>query len=1320
MARSVSARVTQTVLELVVVLGILVPGGWAQAITFVQINEAVPQTNQSSVSVTYTGAQTAGNTNVIAIGWNDNTSSVTSVTDTNGNAYTLAVGPTLSPTQSQVIYVGRNIAAAAAGANSVTVNFNAAASFPDVRILEYAGLDPASPIDTTAATVGSGTTSSSGPLTTSFPYDLIFAANYVTTNTDNSGDGFVDRVITNPDGDIAEDQTVTATGTYTATASIRDGSFVMQAVALRGAASGPPSPGDPSVVGQWSSVTSWPILPIHVTLMPTGKVLAYGHDATNNTTLATVWDPNTNTFQNTSFAGADLFCSGHGLLPDGRVFIAGGHNLADYHGIANATIFDPTTSTWSSAPAMSFARWYPTVTALPDGRMLVSSGAINCDGCNATIPEIYDPTANSWTQLSNAALTIPIYPHMFVLPDGRVLNTGSYELPIPTRALNISTQTWTTIDPTVLDAGSAVMYVPGKFLKTGTSATSDPPYQNSAATAYVLDMTQGSPAWQAINPMAFARTYHNLTVLPDGNVVVTGGIGNTNPDDQTLAVYAAEMWSPTTQNFTTMASMVTPRVYHSTALLLPDGRVLVGGGGEYQGTSPDQLNAEIYSPPYLFNGARPTVTSAPSTLGYGSQFAVQTPDAVNISSVALLRLGSVTHAFNENQRYVPLTFTSSAGSLNVTAPANANLAPPGHYMLFLVNSNGVPSVATFVQMVTSGTAPAPAVTSITPNSGTINGGTPVTITGTNFLAGATVKIGGNAATGVTVVSSTSITATTPAHSAGAGTVVVTNSDGQSGTLTNGFTYIVTNPAPTVTSITPNFGNPNGGTAVTITGTGFLTGATVTFGGTAATGVTVVSGTSITATAPAHAAGTVTVAVTNTDNQTGGLNNGYNYTTVNPAPTVTAITPNSGTTNGGTPVTITGTNFLTGATVRVGGGTATGVTVVSSTSITANTPSHSAGPGTVVVVNTDGQSGSLTNGFTYVVINSAPTVTSITPNSGTINGGTAVTITGTGFLAGATVNLGGTAATAVKVVSTTSITATTAPHAVGPVSVVITNTDGQSGTLVNGYAYTNPGPTVTSITPNSGTANGGTGVTIAGTGFLAGATVSFGGTAATAVTVTSSTSIGATTPAHAGGSVSVTVTNTDSQSGTLANGYTYTSSLGLLSAGSASATVAAGQTATYNLSIGGAGLSGMASLSCSGAPLGAACSVPTSQPFNSTTTTAFNVTVTTTSRTIAALHPPASSHVPWSWTLAMTMLGIVFMPGIRACKRSTRRYLWLAPVALTLFLASCGGGGSIGGGPTGGTQSNPNGTPAGTYNLSLTASMNSGATTQTVPLTLIVK
>ena len=214
-----------------------------------------------------------------------------------------------------------------------------------------------------------------------------------------------------------------------------------------------------------------------------------------------------------------------------------------------------------------------------------------------------------------------------------------------------------------------------------------------------------------------------------------------------------------------------------------------------------------------------------------------------------------------------------------------------------------------------------------------------------------------------VVNSTTITATTPAGSAGAVTVTVT-ANGQSGSLTNGYTYVV---APTVTSVSPNNGPPAGGTAVTITGTNFAAGATVTFGGTAATNVVVVNSTTITATTPAGSAGAVTVTVT-VNGQSGSLTSGFTYVV---APTVSSVSPNSGSTLGGTAVTITGTNFAAGATVTFGGTAATNVVVVNSTTITATTPAGSAGAVTVTVTNPGSQSGSLTNGFTYVVV---PTVT----------------------------------------------------------------------------------------------------------------------------------------------------------------------------------------------------------------------------------------------------------------------------------------------------------------------------------------------------------
>jgi len=279
------------------------------------------------------------------------------------------------------------------------------------------------------------------------------------------------------------------------------------------------------------------------------------------------------------------------------------------------------------------------------------------------------------------------------------------------------------------------------------------------------------------------------------------------------------------------------------------------------------------------------------------------------------------------------------------------------------------SAAWVMQMATfrgsgQGSLPPPTVSAISPRSGTTAGGTSATITGTAFQSGASVTFGGAAATNITVVSSTSITATTAAHAAGAVNVVVTNTDGQSATLANGYTYVSPNPPPTVSSVTPNSGPVGGGTAVTIAGTNFVSGATVTLGGTAATNVVVVSATQITATAPAHAAGAVTVTVTNPDTQSGSLSSGFTYVA---APTVSSVTPNSGPVGGGTAVTIAGTNFVSGATVTFGGTAATGVVVVSATQITATTPAHAAGAVTVTVTNPDTQSGSLANGFTYATL-----------------------------------------------------------------------------------------------------------------------------------------------------------------------------------------------------------------------------------------------------------------------------------------------------------------------------------------------------------------
>jgi uncharacterized repeat protein (TIGR01451 family) len=450
--------------------------------------------------------------------------------------------------------------------------------------------------------------------------------------------------------------------------------------------------GNAAVVGSWSSPVTIPTVAVNLLLLKNNTLMFYQDGST-----VTVWDYLNGTFTNFS-TSIDLFCSGHALLADGRALVVGGYGESSSTiGIANAEIFDPSSNKWTAGPPMSYRRWYPTATTLSDGRILVTAGWQTTNHSNAGIPEIYDPVANKWTQLSNANNPFETYPFMFMLSDGRILHTGGTEYATNTDILDMNAQTWTVLDSRIVDGGSATMFWPGKILKSGSAADS----QNSGTssnTAFVLDTTQPSPLWQQVPSMAYPRSFLNLTTLPDGTVLATGGETDKNGGNINNAVYAAELWSPQTQTWRTMAAMHTPREYHSTALLLPDGRVVASGMGSDFGNVPDEKTAEFYSPPYLFKGARPSITSAPTQIQYATNFFVATPDAASITSAVLIRTGAVTHSFDQNTRFVPVTFQQTSGGLTVTAPANGFVAPPGHYMLFLVNSSGVPSVAPIMQI----------------------------------------------------------------------------------------------------------------------------------------------------------------------------------------------------------------------------------------------------------------------------------------------------------------------------------------------------------------------------------------------------------------------------------------------------------------------------------------------------------------------------------------------------------------------------------------------------------------------------------------------
>jgi hypothetical protein len=514
--------------------------------------------------------------------------------------------------------------------------------------------------------------------------------------------------------------------------------------------------GDEHLVGSWGAVEDWPVVGVHVALLPNGKVLAYdsvGDNATetyqvHDHTRATVWDPATGT-QTPVWVdtGYNVFCSGLAHLVDGSLFLAGGNLNAQLQGIRQTHIFNPTTNTWSLGPDMAAGgRWYPTVTPLRNGEMLITEGGPD-------MPEVRT-TAGSLRSLSTASLNLPLYPWIDVAPDGRAFYSGPDQT---MRSLNTDgTGTWQTYgqrDGINRGYGSHALYDVGKMLVAGGAG--------SSADSRVIDINGSTPQVSQTASMARGRRQHNLTVLADGSVLATGGNSSgASLVDLANGVYTAERWDPATGSWTTLAAEQVTRQYHSTALLLPDGRVLSSGGG-ICGTCDSvgylAKNAQVFTPPYLFKkdgsgelAPRPVIANAPAAATYATPLQIDTPQAASIRKVALIRLGAVTHSVNMEQRYVPLAFSATAETVTATGPTNANVAPPGVYMLVVVDADGVPSVARMVtltggnsspsvgltQPANGATFPAPAAIDIAANASDSDG----TVTKVEFFNGAT-KLG---------------------------------------------------------------------------------------------------------------------------------------------------------------------------------------------------------------------------------------------------------------------------------------------------------------------------------------------------------------------------------------------------------------------------------------------------------------------------------------------------------------------------------------------------------------------------------------------------
>ena len=497
----------------------------------------------------------------------------------------------------------------------------------------------------------------------------------------------------------------------------------------------------PHTMGTWRTLPyQMPINPISATLLHTGKILLVSgseNDAYNNSTgaesyRAAIWDP-TGTDQTsvvTKSIAYDVFCSGTVQLPHGRTLTIGGSSTYAFLGEKRATFFDPATELFVQSQNMADGRWYGTATALGDGRVLAFSGLNGAGGTNTT-SEIYDLTSagSGWGGATTEPFTPPLFPRTFLLPNGKLFFTahGAGGSIATAWFFDPVAKTWSSSVAKTRDRqyGSAVLlpllppnYTP-KVMNFGGG--------NPATTSTeVIDLSAGTPAWSPRANMSASRIEMNAVLLPNGLVLAEGG--STSNETPNTAGKTADLYDPVANTMNSAGTASYSRLYHATAVLLPDATV--ASLGSNPGDRGKYVTAiEIYTPPYLYDAndnlittARPVISgSSPSVIGYGSSFTVNFSSTSPIASAVLVRPGSVTHAFDMDQRLVglcgpsPQPACTGSSSLTLTAPANGNLAPPGYYMLFLIDTAGVPSKARFVDLETATAAP-PAGTISSPAS----------------------------------------------------------------------------------------------------------------------------------------------------------------------------------------------------------------------------------------------------------------------------------------------------------------------------------------------------------------------------------------------------------------------------------------------------------------------------------------------------------------------------------------------------------------------------------------------------------------------------
>jgi Domain of unknown function (DUF1929)/Glyoxal oxidase N-terminus/Kelch motif len=506
----------------------------------------------------------------------------------------------------------------------------------------------------------------------------------------------------------------------------------------------------PAEVGRWyepgprATPFLLPDYAIHAALLPTGKVILWGYPATPrrgqrpNVGNAWLWDPAAG-YGSSAFKrvappdAAAIYCSGESLLPNGNLFIAGGNlDLEVSKGLKTTFTFNPFSETWHRQGDLGHGRWYPGQVVLPDGRVAILGGYTERGySQNNTQLEVWprrDLPAPSDSSLDAAGLPperiasgdryTALYPHLFLTPAGKVLLAGPGNA--DSALLDLRTFTWAEIGvlPRRLDriGGNAVL-LPGGARVLQIGGYDYPTFVkrkvSRAASSTASVATDGRGGWKTASSQSVGRAYANTVLLPDGTMVTIGGGagrgtdakgGTSWTDGRDPALRTVELYDPRTGKWRVGPRERRFRTYHSVALLLPDGSVLSAGDDVHE----DQFrpnatwigSAEIYRPPYLFKGARPTISAAPAVVTAAQPFAVSTPDAASVDRAVLMAPSATTHGADMNQRAVPLRIAGRAdGQITFATPGNLNVVPPGYYMLFLVNAQGVPSVASWVRVL---------------------------------------------------------------------------------------------------------------------------------------------------------------------------------------------------------------------------------------------------------------------------------------------------------------------------------------------------------------------------------------------------------------------------------------------------------------------------------------------------------------------------------------------------------------------------------------------------------------------------------------------